>query len=218
MFSLKLFNFPAEELNERYDLLETENPLGLIEIKTNSKLETILKYRDSSVFVLQGNDLYIEIVKAPITPKIPKHMQIEKCIAYLIRFKCIRRVQPKFSCMLVPKTDILKTDLESGERLISHSFDCKDRRLTIGTEDEESLQDRAKNRAGMPERFFSDNLISYENIEPIEAGLQVHLPLFLEGEEGQIQFVISWAQLKNNDPLSTWFAVDVTAEEILTQI
>jgi hypothetical protein len=144
-------------------------------------------------------------------------MQVEECIAYLIRFKCLKKFQPEFICALEFKNDLLEGEPESGHRLTAQSFEYKNTRLTIGAEDEESLEDRAKYHMWMPHRLFTDQLISYENVVCIKDGIKVVLPPF-QDEIGQIHFVISWSRVKSNDPHSTWFAVNTSSEEILKQV
>lgn len=222
----KLFKFHSENMVETVENLETETTLGIINVLikfsqsnffSKNSIKKVLKYKKSSVFILEEGGLYVEVVKLPIAPKIPKHMQVEKCIAYLIRFKCLKKLQPQFICALDFADGILEGDPESGEGMISQSFEHENTRLTIGTEDEDYLEDRAKNQRWMPYRLFTDELISYENVGCIEDGVKIVLPPFLEEEVGQIQFVISWTQVKANDSISTWFAVDVSPEEILRQ-
>jgi hypothetical protein len=222
----KLFEFTSEEMIEVTEDLSTQTPLGVISIsiKSSQKISLskfsnmkVLKYKNALLFVIDLNDLYVEIIKLPIVPHIPKHMRIEECVAYLIRFKCLKKFQPEFVCSLEFADDALAAEPESGQRLMAQSFEHENTRLTIGTEDEESLEDRAKYHMWMPNRLFTDELISFENVECIKNGIKVVLPFF-QNEMGQIQFVISWSRVKNNDPASTWFAVETSSEEILKQV
>ncbi len=221
-----LFEFNSNEMSESVEALESETPLGVIKILMKfsqpsgfSKLhiKKVLKYKNASVFILDGDGFYVEIVRLPINPKIPKDMKVDGCIAYLIRFKCAKKLKPEFVCALQFADGILEADPESGEGLAAQSFEHENIRLTIGTEDEEALDGRAKHQIWMPHRLFTDELISCENVKYIKDGIRVVLPT-LEEETGQIQFVISWSHVKNNGPYSTWFAVDTPPQEILKQI
>ncbi len=227
MTFLKLFEFHSDEMTQVYEKLATQTPLGTINISIKpSKSENfhkipinkVLKHKNALLHVVDLEGLFLEIIKLQITPAIPKDMQIEECIAYLIRFKCLKKFQLEFMCTLEFENDILEAEPEPGHRLIAQSFEYKNTRLTIGTEDEESLEDRrAKHHTWMPHRLFTDHLISYENVVCIKNGIKVVLPPF-QGESGQIQFVISWSRVKSNDSHSTWFAVDTPFEEILKQV
>ncbi|WP_068467419.1 hypothetical protein [Candidatus Protochlamydia phocaeensis] len=112
---------------------------------------------------------------------------------------------------------VLETSLigfpDSGEHLISQSFEHNSINLSIGTEDEEKIELRAKNNDWVPLRL--QTTIMPDNIRYLDQGLETCFSL-IKGEKIQIQFIVAWV-LKTNNDLSTWYAVEQPNIEILKQ-
>ncbi len=219
-----LFNLEFKEITQFSEPLSIMTPLGYVKLEiTLGQLkisETPLKKAGeisdrALIYIWDLGDTHLELVKLSIQPLIPAHMQVDHCAAFLVRFKCLEKIQPQFSCYLTFKNLPIEEEPESGQYLVAESFQDREYRLTIGTEDEESLLSRAKNQKGLPSRFVKEELLSYEMFDYLKNGIKVSLPLFQKGEEGQLQFVISWAKVKGNDLSSTFFAVDISPDILL---
>lgn len=171
--------------------------------------------KNSTQYFWDLEHFHLEILKVECIPKLPLGMHVDKCIAFLCKFKNkAKKMSLKFRCCLFLNEENLTGEPESGEGLIAQSWEDDNFRLSIGTEDEEYLLSRAKYSNGLPSRFAAENLLVPELIKYLEDGIEVELPSFQLNEEGQVQFVISWVK-KNQYSLSTWFAVDLSPDEIL---
>ncbi|HEX2579549.1 MAG TPA: hypothetical protein VHK67_04010 [Rhabdochlamydiaceae bacterium] len=161
-------------------------------------------------------NIQIELLKIQIDPSLPPGMKVSRCIAFLWRFKnSSKKMDLQFSCRFLPKQAKLKGEPESGEGLIAQSWSNANGRLTIGTEDEEDLVERAENQQWLPSRFAKKNLLIPEMLEYLEDGIRVSLPALEENEQGQIQFIIAWIEGNNRNDYSTWQAVDMSYTKVL---
>ncbi len=260
---IKLFDVTNLKQRAAHDALSLSTTLGEVNLEVmvnGSKLsitppaiagETPKK---ASVYGWSLKDLQIELLKAFVEPSLPFPIRVSRCVAFLWRFKTFSsQVDLKFSCRLSFRNAKLQGDPESGEGLISQSWDSTGVKLSIGTEDEEYLLSRSESQKWLPIRLANEKLLPPEIIEYLEDGILVTLPTFLKNEEGQIQFIVAWAErstcrptsseiekagtnwfahdvLKESPPLqgealllkrqkySTWFAVDISYQEILKLI
>lgn len=100
--------------------------------------------------------------------------------------------------------------------MFSKSFSFGEEYISIGTEDEDSLFQRADANNNLPNRYVKEKKIDYDDwnlIESTEMGIKVHLPPLKAGEFVQIQFVVAGGI----DPTANWFAVDANTKDILLQ-
>lgn len=168
------------------------------------------------IYIWDLKDFHIELLKVNINPSLPPGMKVDCCLAFLWRFKTLsKKAHPKFSCRLKFIEGNLEGEPESGEGVIAQSWDNNVARITIATEDEEFLKFRAQGGKSLPVRLAANNLIVPDLVEYLEDGIQVSLPPFEANEEGQIQFIISWVKGVKKNNISTWFAVEISPQEIL---
>jgi len=173
---------------------------------------------DAFIYIWDFNNVHLELLRISIVPELPQHLKVEKCIALLWRFKNLsKKINLRLKCQFFPKRNA-EWDSESGECLSAQCWEDADYKITIGTQDEECLEGRAFNSKGLPLRLAKQKLLDPELVENHEDGIEVVLPPLLENEEGQIQFIISWVNKKETDPISTWYAVDQKPEYILKSI
>lgn len=198
--------------------LKLETPLGNIvcEAKINdshfsSNLLSTLKSRESDDFLSswKSNHCEIDCLRVNFNPTLPSNMKVDKCFAFIWRIKALENLDISLQCLL--ETYLIGSP-DSGEDLIAQSFESNSINLSMGTEDEEKLELRAKNNDWVPHRLQSN--INSDNICYLDQGIEVHFSL-LKGEKLQVQFVVAWALKANNE--STWYAVEQSAIEILNQ-
>jgi hypothetical protein len=199
--------------------LTLKTPLGdlFFKIKIN---DSFIKIEScSNIKSIQSNNVLmswniescdIECLRINFDPNLPPHMKTDKCFAFIWRIKAIRNLEVSLNCLL--KTS-LSASPETGEYLIAQSFEDKSIKLCIGTEDEEGLRQRAKNKNWMPYRLVTE--INADNICYLDKGLEVHFSL-LQEEKIQIQFITAWCPIGNKE-ISAWYAVDQSSIEILKQ-
>ena len=157
-------------------------------------------------------DFIVEFIRLNFAPKLPLGMKIENCILGAWRIKSLKKmVRCDFTCCL---ENDLEGFPEPGEGLIADSFENEYYKLSIGTEDEEYLQNRAASQFWLPEHFKTK--IRADQIVYLHNGIRIKLPELSQTEKSQIHFIVSWS-LKENSDISTWYAVDQSSKEILEQ-
>lgn len=172
----------------------------------------------ANVYIWNALDFHLEILRLSFIPKLPKDMKVSGCFAYICRFKNLsERMSIKFNCYLDPTQEI-KGFPESGENLLAQSWEAEGIKLSIGTEDEDCLISRALAENRLPRRFGEEELLVGKICEYTENGMSLFLPEFLQNESGQVQFAVAWSDLSNTDPAATWFAVDVSADNLLNDL
>jgi hypothetical protein len=221
---IKLFDVTYLQKQAANKVLSMPTPLGSINLEVvinNSKLSDAQpkisgKISTSAcIFGWSLKDIHIELLKVQVEPSLLPTMKISHCIAFLWRFKNLsKKVDLQLSCRCLFKQQT-KGEPESGEGLIAQSWDDTNVRITIGTEDEEDLFERAESQQWLPSRLAKENLLTPEMIKYLADGIQVSLPTLLENEQGQIQFVIAWVEGKDRCGYSTWQAVDMSYKKIL---
>lgn len=222
---MKLFKSLRESHEIDLNALVFSTPLGNIyfDFLFNGKEISNVKPLKTEIIdqtIISSWDLdecYIEFLKGNFIPKIPFTMKVEACIAGIWRIKSLsKKLKPNFKVHL--DTELIsefEENPEGGEGLISQNFENTNYKLSVGTEDEDFLIQRAIGRKWMPLRF--QNLINPNMIEYIPGGLQIELPLLENGECVQIQFVVAWSK-KNYPEVSTWFAVEQSPNYILQSL
>lgn len=147
----------------------------------------------------------------------PLHMAVDHCFAFLWRIEAYAKaISPRFSCQLSVNSSAVEHNVELGEGLFSKSWAKQGIKLSLGTEDEDYLLQRAEAGHWLPTRFASGGHITFQQIISTERGIEVSLPNLRKGEKAQIQFVIAWTR-STESTIANWFAVDVGASEILAQ-
>lgn len=222
---MKLFKSPLKFSTKDLNILSISTPLGMVyfdflfngmsirEIKpteTNASGETLISYWDVQ-------ECHVEFLRGNIIPKIPSGMEVEGCVAGMWRIKNKgNNLKTTFETHFGDKEFSAKFEAnpESGEGLLCQSFENDFYKISIGTEDEDYLNQRAYGKS-MPSRFR--NLITPNMVEYTPEGLQIDLPRLENGECVQIQFVIAWTPKKHPE-VSTWFAVGQAPSYILQSL
>jgi hypothetical protein len=222
---MNLFN----SLHEFYEVdsseLDYSTPLGTIcfdfsfnglDIK-KIKPKKIKVQDETIIFSWDLAECYVEFLKTSFSPKIPLTMEVEECIVGIWRIKSLcGDLKAVFKVKLVSTSNsILEGNPESGEGIISQSFENDLIKLSIGTEDEDFLAKRAHLKHWMPSRFH--NVLKSEVIEYLSNGLEISLPILEKEESVQIQSIVAWA-FKEHSDVSTWFAVEQSSEYILNSV
>lgn len=158
----------------------------------------------------------VEFLKTYFKPKIPLSMHVDTCMAGIWRIHCSgEEILPVFRASLNPNSSLVPNGVsETGEGLVSMSFENSEMQLAIGTEDEDSLNDRAFMKDWMPKSFFG-NIFS-NDIKSLANGIEVSLPCLRVQDCTQIQFIVASTSNKSHKD-SCWFAVEQSPEYILKQ-
>lgn len=226
MLRASLFEAPLEEVSLQQNMLTTDLRLATISLDIKFNDYEISRYGSpkigaipphSFIAIWEDNLIHAELLKTKHNPFLPSQMKVTYSWAYLWRVKPKKNLSPLvFECFLNPKQLLLDKDIETGEGLFSKSFSFGEEYIYIGTEDEDSLFQRAYANDNLPNRYVKEKKIDYNGhslIESSEMGIKVHLPPLKAGELGQIQFVISGGI----DSIANWFAVDAKPRDILLQ-
>ena len=218
---MKLFQSTQPLQNVNSNILFYPTPLGNVyfnlifngdEIFSIKPLKT--EFRDkTTISCWDLDECYVEFLQTHIVPQIPSSMKIEASIAGIWRIKSLSKAL--FPVMKVHLDTKYEGSPDSGEGLISQSFENDTFNLSIGTEDEDYLSERARAQKWMPERL--QNVLSSSAIEYIPNGIQFNSPQLEQSECIQIQFIVAWS-LKKYPEASSWFAVDQSPDYILKSL
>lgn len=215
---MNLFN-PTQTLTKGHNSdLHLSTPLGVLQFEFSFNEKRISSIQPSQIFLNQTTALarwnldecLVEFVKIQFTPKLPVGMNVDKCFAGIWRIKSLSKIlNPVFRTYLVSDHE---GSPESGEGLISQLFENNLVNLSIGTEDEEYLTQRAEINQWMPERL-KDSL-KVEAVDLIPGGIQTIIPSLETEERIQVHSIVAWSQ-KSTKESSTLFAVDQSTDFIL---
>lgn len=108
----------------------------------------------------------------------------------------------------------LKGYSDSGQNLDALQFKNQKYQLHIGTEDFDSIKERAKNRYFIPNRFFAliDEANDFTNYET--SGFTTNFPLMKKEEIIKFHYLIAESNIQNKDDMRTWSAVNQTIEQV----
>lgn len=225
MLNASLFEAPLEEMPLQQNLLITDLHSATIHLDIKFNDDEISSYGSpktgavsphSFIAIWENNLIQAELLKTNYHPFLPSQMRVAYSWAYVWRVKPKKKSPLIFECSLNPKQPLLDETIETGENLFSKSFSFGEEFISIGTEDEECLFQRAHANNNLPNRYVKEKQINSDEhtfIESSETGIKVHLPHLKEGEISQIQFVIAGGI----DPIANWFAVDAKPKTILLQ-
>lgn len=203
--------------------LEIQSPLGELSFYCEINKKSICSMPPSNIEVIDKQatvfswiyeDAIIEVLKFPFIPKLPSNLYADTCICILWRIKALKNIDNFLNFKCVLKTDLERSP-ESGEGLECQSFENSNLKLSIGTEDLEFLLRRAAHQDWLPSRYQSE--LDEIELRYLAKGIEIRLPNLLRSECAQLQFIVAWSSTKNPE-VSTWYAVDQSAKELLQEI
>ncbi len=215
---MNLFNTKKALKPTTSNPLILETPLGTINFRLflNKKEISIIApsetlYNGKTTLARWNLDnCFIEFAKIEFDPKIPINMSVDACFAGIWRIKNLsKNLDLTFNTCLI---DNREESPDSGEGFISQLFENNNVILSIGTEDDEYLNNRAKKNNWMP--FRLNKSMQAETVDIVPGGVQTVLPSLESDECIQIQSIVAWAK-KSHPEASTWFAVDQKPDFIL---
>jgi hypothetical protein len=173
--------------------------------------------RHSQIGIWDNPQLCCELLKTRYQPVIPSHMHVSYSYAYVWRIKAkINLSSLNLDCLLTPNEPVKDTDIQTGEGLYSICSSFENESVSLGTEDEDYLYQRAKVCEHLPSRYVTEKLLDYGYSELIDSDknlIQIHFPPPKSEELIQLQFVVAGGK----DGTSNWFAVDADPKNILEQ-
>lgn len=223
---MSLFKYRLKETEVGIDPLVCNTPAGKIffQFSFNNKEMSPSNFKtftenNAIISSWHFKECEIEFFRADFIPSIPPHMKVDYCTAGIWRVKSLNSsLEFKFKTFIDLNLSTLlnkKGTLETGEGLVSCSYENNEMKLSIGTEDEDFLASRAQNQQWMPNRF-KDLFLNESVIKSIPGGLEVNFPQLEVNETIQVQFIIAVSSKAfSND--STWFAVEQDSNFILNQ-
>lgn len=224
--TMNLFKIKDQLKPTHGESLISETPIGNLTFNTCFSEKSLLNFKPISTHLIDDkailstwlfDECQIEFLKLNIIPHLPPGMKVTQCLSGIWRLKMLnnRSAAFDFECNLnyigPNKPRELDIYIEAGEGLAAQTWENPFVRLTIGTEDEDYLQQRASNQDWLPYRF--KNLI-VDSIDYLKNGIKVSFPEFQENEIAQVHFTVAWTYRE----IATWFAVDERPKDILKQI
>lgn len=216
---MNLFTINHSKHLTNLNSLRMQTPLGDVFFNCEIFGKSLLNVYPTKIESFKSTDLisswicdeYIaEFIRLNFVPKLPAGMKVDNCIFAAWRIKSLKKIlECNFTCWLESE---LEGFPEPGEGLIAQSFENKSYKLMIGTEDEEYLQHRAESNYWLPNHFKTK--IESDQIDYLYNGIRIALPELSQNETMQIQFIVSWSS-KENEDISTWYAVDQSPKKIL---
>lgn len=214
---MSLFPTPinAKKITPSLDLLKLCSPIGDIFFDALIDRISIMHTIPNQALDLNNNGLLLcwqlhncqlEFIKI----NLPLKEDVDCCVCGLWRVKSLMPCAPEFKCF-INNAQPIEGSPETGEHLFAKSWVNSRNKLTIGTEDEEALIQRAEFGEWLPYRFKS--VLDPDNLKFLENGLHVSFPKLNSGECLQAQFIISWNS--NLESIATWLAVDQQPQSIL---
>jgi len=171
--------------------------------------EAVRLVRGGRLFAWDHGDCRLELLRCPVPP-VWSAGALEGCEAAVWRFlaradaACV-----SLRCGWETLPVAARGGPDSGQFLAAQTWRIGGRRVSLGTEDEESLALRAADGVDLPTRLaplLGQHTVAYEPL-----GLRVNLPPLRAGECGQLRFLVAWSTPRNAEDVATWFAVDVPA-------
>jgi hypothetical protein len=141
---------------------------------------------------------------------------VTAAFGWLWRIKKLTQAQEPIElfCSLKKKrNEIVQFGTASGEALDAIVAFNNDWTLHIGTEDGETLHQRAVNVDGLPERFKQDLGLHNSFTKLTRFGVETTLPQLNIGEEFHIHYLMAYGKREANN-VDTWLAVDLSKRQI----
>jgi hypothetical protein len=213
------FNTDDKSFEINHSTLEIQSILGLIAFRchfsgksisniTPSKLE---KFSSGLKAIWDLDDCTIEFLKCNFDPKLPLVKKVDECFCGVWRIRAKNDISIQFSCYLEEEHySEFEAYPETGEGLFALSIEKNGSILSIGTEDEEYLINRARYENWLPKHFQSE--LNVDHLKFLDTGITIEFPKLHQGEKLQAHFIVSSSNKKDN---STWFAVDQSLSEII---
>lgn len=218
---MNLFTIKSQLTPANLNPLNLQTPLGDLFFDCQMFNESLLIKHPSNIMTFNSGSTWAswtsanytaEFIKMSFLPKLPEGMRIDECIFAVWRVKVLKKLR---ACQLSCKfNNNLEGSPESGEGLASQSFQDNSHALSIGTQDEDYLQQRSASNNWLPVHLKSK--ISANEINYLPSGFEITLPDLLAEDSIQIHFIISWTSNKDSS-ISNWFAVDQRPKRILEE-
>jgi len=175
--------------------------------------DKFIKKNSSTISYWKFDDCVIEFKCFYLVPKLPPEMAVDECICGIWNVRALKEQEIAFDAYLDSKEQ-LSIWAEPGEGVIAQSFSKNQHKISIGTEDEEYLRQRATVQKGLPQHFMHE--INASAIHYLPNGISVTLPKLSKNEEVQVQFLVAWTS-NATQGISTLYAVDQPFDRIMEQ-
>ena len=170
-------------------------------------LETPIGILQFYIQMAEGCIQNLHLSKYDIKPVIPAHMNVQGCVAILLKCSSITPlVDMTFSCAWQNFKE--KGYGNSGEGLEAWEWKSNKTLVMIGTEDDMYFGSRI-NLKKTTNDYYSTTMEN--NI------VKIHISKFPANKELTLHYVVSWNPLPEKADCSCWFAVDIPHERILRE-
>lgn len=142
--------------------------------------------------------------------------EITDCWAYLWRIYVHEPLDRLEFVSTLSAPHRLTGGYDAGQYLAAQTWDDQTWMLTLGTEGEDALYNRAQMNDWLPQRYVAQATEWGELpfVEYLSNGLRITLEDVQAEDRVQAQFVTAWARY-DAESASTWYAVNVDARHIL---
>ena len=203
-------------------------PLGKIASSINADLQSLTSENSSHFYSLDAGgfaarwELHSGIAEVIVAqPKlVPQYRtQITDCWAFLWRFKALRPIDNlTFVGSWLPNYTWITADGPNpDEHLDSQIWHDGQTQVGLGTEAGDASFSHSEANNWMPKRYAqqsTNNLLYLDLVRYFDEGIETNFGEVFPNELFQTHFAVAWAP-HEEESISAWLAVDVTAKDIL---
>ncbi|MBL8823934.1 MAG: hypothetical protein JNJ77_15210 [Planctomycetia bacterium] len=200
-------------------------PLGSLSMTVHTSNGNVLDDKGVAVRVLpsgafvyssKNKHVEVEILQVVLPLPEPRFGVVDGYEAFVIRVRALESIDNlSIACRWTQLPVDATNGPESGECLDAQTWETSSTRVTIGTQDGETLAGRAKRGERLPAHL--QTVFGLDTVIYLADGLSVPIPNLNQGELCQIHFIVAWAPQRINNDVATWLAVDREPEFILEQ-
>jgi hypothetical protein len=219
--SLYIYFMALGLLSGRVSIHRVETPLGIVScglIGSPLSCEVSDQYnQNNGVSVEMTMPNYkVQLISFKLPWERPESEYITGSLGWLWRIQKLTDTidQIELYCKLSAKRNAgVNFDSASGESLDAIAAYNEDWILHLGTEDGESLHNRATKNDGIPMRFKDDLDIQQSFTTVKRTGFKTAVPYLNKGENFHIHYLMAYGKRDENN-VDTWLAVDVPKRKI----
>ncbi|WP_425446658.1 hypothetical protein [Dethiothermospora halolimnae] len=178
----------------------------------------IFKYKSGYLFHCESKMFLVQLLIIEEDKQVTDDIRVDGRYSIKWRIKAYDEIKNlKFETKINEKNRWKDAYSDSGEWMAAKTWDNGERMITIATEDEDSLEGRARNDNWIPIRL-KDIFIEPKNgyiivytPEYTDDGMIVEFPNLLKDEKVLVEFGVSWYQYKNDNEfefIKTWYGAD----------
>lgn len=179
-----------------HDLLLVQTPLGR------------LRFRAQAVRALSAVELFL--TATPVTPELPSGMAVDGCVGVVLECYAVAELYGlRFECEWAEDSPSSMSPA-SGEWLDAQEWSNDKHVVVIGTEDFDRVRQRLRPEVVLGE-FPRPYFVEYK-----DDGLAITVEEVPAATALSLHFVVAWNQLPEPKECSSWFAVDIPHQILMS--